>query len=126
LIIKEEGFTVNEKKTRVQRRHSAQVVTGLVVNDRPGVARREVRRLRAILHRARFEGLDQQNGEGRENFLYWLQGKSGGVWMARAETGARLQAELRAILDQESGTGREPENPETHSPLQLQVAKAEV
>ena len=97
-IIKEEGFTVNEKKTRVQRRHSAQMVTGLVVNDKPGVVRREVRRLRAILHRARTEDLDKQNREGRENFLAWLHGKIGYVCMVRPEVGARLQAELQRML----------------------------
>ena len=52
-IAQDEGFAVNEAKSRVLRRNAAQVVTGLVVNGRPGVPRAEVRRLRAILHRAR-------------------------------------------------------------------------
>ena len=101
-VVQAEGFVVNEKKTRVQRRHSAQVVTGLVVNDRPGVLRREVRRLRAILHRARTEGLEKQNRDGRPNFLAWLHGMIGYVSMARPGAGARLQAELRALLAKEA------------------------
>ena len=48
-IAEDEGFAVNPEKTRVLRRNTAQRVTGLVVNDKPGVGRREVRRLRAIL-----------------------------------------------------------------------------
>ena len=40
-----------------------------------GVVRKEVRRLRAILHHARTEGLDAQNREGRPNFRAWLRGK---------------------------------------------------
>jgi RNA-directed DNA polymerase len=97
-IAEDEGYTVNEKKSRVLRRSTAQLVTGLVVNERPSVRRRELRRLRAILHRARTEGLEHQNREGRPNFLAWLQGKIAYVRMARPEIGAKLHAELRQIL----------------------------
>jgi retron-type reverse transcriptase len=38
-VISSEHFTINEKKTRVQRRHERQEVTGLVVNDRVNVTR---------------------------------------------------------------------------------------
>ena len=96
-IAKDEGFAVNESKSRVLRQNAAQVVTGLVVNDRPGVARDEVRRLRAILHRARTEGLDAQNRDGHPNFRAWLRGKIAHVSMARPEVGGRLLAELEAI-----------------------------
>ena len=94
-IAREEGFVVNEDKTRVQRRNAAQKVTGLVVNDCPGVPRQEVRRLRAILHRARTEGLHAQNRDGRSNFCSWLQGKIAYVSMARPALGARLREQLR-------------------------------
>ncbi len=96
-IAQEEGFTVNESKTRVLRRNTAQMVTGLVVNDRPGVRREEVRRLRAILHRARTEGLDHQNRENRPDFRAWLRGKIAFVRMAHPEVGDRLLAELDAL-----------------------------
>jgi RNA-directed DNA polymerase len=97
-IAQDEGFVVNEAKSRVLRQSAAQVVTGLVVNDRPGVARKEVRRLRAILHRARTEGLDRQNREQRPNFIAWLRGKIAFVAMARPEVGAALLAELEATI----------------------------
>ncbi len=97
-IAEDEGFAVNEGKSRVLRRNSAQVVTGLVVNSRPGVARAEVRRLRAILHRARREGLERQNREGRSDFNAWLRGKIAFVAMARPEVGAVLHRELEAVL----------------------------
>jgi retron-type reverse transcriptase len=96
-IARDEGFTVNEAKTRVQRRNMAQIVTGLVVNDRPGVRRDEVRRLRAILHRARTEGLDRQNRENLPDVREWLRGKIAFVRMARPEVGDRLLADLEAI-----------------------------
>ncbi len=99
-IAQDEGFAVNEAKSRVLRRSTAQVVTGLVVNSRPGVARAEVRRLRAILHRARTEGLDRQNREGRRDFVAWLRGKIAFVGMGRPEVGAALLQELENVLGQ--------------------------
>ncbi len=93
-IAQHEGFAVNESKTRVLRRNTAQTVTGLVVNDRPGVRRDEVRRLRAILHGARTTGLDGQNRENLPDFRAWLRGKIAFVRMARPEVGDRLLAEL--------------------------------
>ncbi len=97
-IAQDEGFIINEKKSRVLRRNAAQRVTGLVVNDRPGVARREARRLRAILHQAGKHGFEAQNRQGRPNFRAWLEGKIAYVGMARPELGAKLQAELRVLL----------------------------
>lgn len=91
-ILEEEGFAVNEKKLRVQRRNTAQVVTGIVVNEKPSVPRAERRRLRAILHRAKFEGLDKQNRIGHPNFAAWLQGQVAYVTMVNAEQGAKLKA----------------------------------
>ena len=97
-IAKDEGFSVNEAKSRVLRRNTAQLVTGLVVNDRPGVRRRDVRRIRAILHRARSGGLDAQNRQGHPNFRAWLEGMIAFIAMSRPELGTRLRDELKLIL----------------------------
>lgn len=96
-ISREEGFTLNRKKGRVQRRAGRQVVTGVVVNDKPGIDRREVRRLRAILHRAKTEGLAAQNREGRADFGAWLRGKIAYVAMIDPNKGATLRAQLDAL-----------------------------
>jgi RNA-directed DNA polymerase len=97
-IAQDEGFVVNEKKTRIQRRNTAQMVTGLVVNDRVSVARTEVRRIRAILHRARTEGLAAQNKQNHPNFPAWLQGMIAYIQMARPDLGGRLSNELEGLL----------------------------
>jgi hypothetical protein len=46
-----------------------------------------IRRQRGVLHRARREGLDAQNREGRTNFRAWLAGKIAYVRMSRPEVG---------------------------------------
>jgi len=95
-IADDEGFTVNEKKTRVLGRRSRQQATGIVVNDKSSLPREELRRLRAILHRAGKEGLDAQNRERRSDFRAWLQGKIAYVRMIRPELGERMLEQLRA------------------------------
>jgi hypothetical protein len=98
-IVESEGFRIREEKTRVRRQNAAQRVTGLVVNERPGVARQELRRLRAILHGAERSGLEEQNREGRPNFRAWLLGKIAWVNVSRPEKAAELRAAYeRAIL----------------------------
>ncbi len=96
-IAQEERFAVNEKKTRVMRRSAAQTVTGVVVNDKVTISRTEIRRLRAILHHAKTEGLDAQNREGIPHFREWLRGKIAFVRMVRPEIGDKLLAELNTL-----------------------------
>lgn len=50
-IVREEGFAVNERKTRVMRRGGRQRVTGVTVNETLGLSRGERRLLRAQIHR---------------------------------------------------------------------------
>ena len=49
-IIEEEGFRLNEAKTRIMRRGRRQIVVGVTVNDVAGLSRQERRRLRAMIH----------------------------------------------------------------------------
>jgi len=58
----------------VLRPNASQRVTGIVVNDRLNVPRKTIRQLRAILHQARFTGLDAQNRENPPEFRAWLLG----------------------------------------------------
>ena len=97
-IAQDEGFAINPKKTRVNRPNSRQTVTGLVVNAKPAVPRQTVRRIRAILHRAKKEGLDAQNREQVPNFRAWLAGMIAYISMVRPELGAKLQRQLTELV----------------------------
>ena len=96
-VAQDEGFAVNPKKTRVQRPESRQSVTGLVVNAAPAVPRDVVKRLRAILHRAKAEGLAAQNRDNHPNFRGWVEGMIAYVGMARPDVGRKLRAEFDAV-----------------------------
>ncbi len=99
-VVADEGFAVNPKKTRVRRPNARQSVTGLVVNAAPAVPRDVVRRLRAVLHRAKTEGLDAQNRDGHRHFRGWVEGMIAYVSMARPEVGAKLRAALDALSEE--------------------------
>ncbi len=83
LIVGDEGFVVHPDKTRVMRKGSRQEVTGLVVNDKASVPRKDRRAFRAWLHQARQNGgpstsfrtgnpLD--SGRGYASFLHMVGG----------------------------------------------------
>lgn len=58
-IIEEQGFKMNDKKTRLQRDGERQEVTGLTVNQRANVTRKYVRDLRWMLHCWEKDGYDK-------------------------------------------------------------------
>jgi len=85
------GFSVNEKKTRLQLRRSRQEVTGVVVNQRLNVRSDYRRTARAMLHRLRKSGSFEI--EGTET--------SGGTSTKRKITGTLNQLEgMLAFLRQ--------------------------
>jgi retron-type reverse transcriptase len=104
-IAQDEGFAVNEEKTRVLRRNASQRVTGIVVNSRPAAPRKLVRQLRAILHRAKTEGLAAQNRGRAENFTAWLGGMIAYVAMVNPDQGRPLQTQFAALRNRDAKTG---------------------
>ena len=67
-IARDEGFRVNPRKTRLMSSGGRQTVTGIVVNARPNVPRRDYDRLKALLHNAARNGpgeLDRDHVLGR-------------------------------------------------------------
>lgn len=98
-VVQDEGFQVNEAKTRVQRQSTVQSVTGLVVNDRPGVLRSTVRRLRAILHQAKNTGLEAQNRDQHPNFRAWVEGMIAYIAMSRPNTAEVLRQQFAQIRE---------------------------
>ncbi len=90
---------MNAAKTRVLRQSAAQSVTGLVVNDKPTVCRKQLRQIRAILHQAKHTGLAAQNRAERPNFRAWLQGMIAFIAMTRPELARQLSSQLQTIGD---------------------------
>jgi retron-type reverse transcriptase len=61
-IAREEGFALQPRKSRLRTAARRQVVTGVVVNAHPNLARAEYDRLRATLHRLALDGPPAASG----------------------------------------------------------------
>ncbi|MBI2378176.1 MAG: RNA-directed DNA polymerase [Deltaproteobacteria bacterium] len=96
-IVSSEGFVVHPRKRRVQHKGGRQTVTGVVVNEKLGLPRDEVRRLRAILHGAKKNGLASQNRDGRSDFPAYLRGKLAYLAMIDPGRGKKMLRELDVI-----------------------------
>ncbi|SIR79992.1 reverse transcriptase family protein [Williamsia sterculiae] len=73
-IVAAEGFVVHPEKVRIMHRHQRQQLAGLVVNDRPQVARDDYDNLRALLHNAIRDGAATQNRDGHDDFRAHVYG----------------------------------------------------
>lgn len=67
LVIEENGFQINSKKTRLQVKQQRQEVTGLTVNKYPNVERRYVKQIRAMLHAWKKYGIESTAQNYYEN-----------------------------------------------------------
>jgi RNA-directed DNA polymerase len=97
-IVKEEGFSEHPQKTRIMRRGRRQEVTGVTVNVKPGIGRKEIRQLRAILHNAEKHGLESQNREAHPNFEAHLRGRVAYAAMVDPTKGPALREALARAL----------------------------
>jgi hypothetical protein len=96
-IAVEEGFELHHRKTRVIPRSHRQVLTGIVVNERPNVRREEFDRLKAVLTNCVRHGPAGQNRAGIADFRGHLSGRVSHVASLNPARGAKLKKLLDRI-----------------------------
>jgi RNA-directed DNA polymerase len=93
-IINSEQFKINEQKLRMRPNYRRQVVTGITVNEKPNVDRKMLKKIRAMLHDIRRNGIAQAVSNhykvygwsaqfGQQKFLNKLVGYIGFVGQVR-------------------------------------------
>ena len=93
-----EGFAIHPDKVRVVRRGRRQEVTGVVVNEKPGVPRDELRRFRALLYQIEKDGpAGKKWGEGGTDVLTAALGFAAYVAMVDKAKGEVLRAKVLAL-----------------------------
>lgn len=103
-IVHAAGFQVNTAKTRSRRTHQRQVVSGIVVNDSPHLARPEFDRLKAVLHDCAVNGPGAANRREHDDFRAHLLGRISWVSALNPSRGAKL----RAVFDTIDWSGDDP------------------
>jgi len=59
-IMQDEGFEVKEAKMRILRSGGRQKVTGIVVNKKQNIERKEIKKLRAVIHNCTHKDIGRQ------------------------------------------------------------------
>jgi RNA-directed DNA polymerase len=96
-IAMEEGFEVHLRKTRRMPHWQRQQATGIVINQRPNVARDAYDRLKATLYNSARHGPQGENREGVTDFRAHLEGRISYFASVNPARAAKLQALFRQI-----------------------------
>jgi len=87
----EEGFSVNFRKTKIMPRSNRQKITGLVVNQKLNIDRKDYDELKATLFNCIRSGPAEQNRSGIAEFRLHLLGRIGFVRLLNHSRGQKLQ-----------------------------------
>lgn len=90
-IVADEGFRLNDRKTAVMRAPGRRMVTGLVVGESLRLSRRDLRRLRAFLHRCERDGVETVTAALDRDALAIARGHLAYVAMVMPEFAAGLR-----------------------------------
>lgn len=96
-ICLEQGFELNYRKSRLLTQSHRQKLTGIVVNQKPNIDRRDYDALKAILHNCVRTSPEHQNREKHPNFKAHLWGRIQYMRHLNPQRGAKLVSLFRQI-----------------------------
>ena len=97
-IVADEGFHLHPDKSRVMRRNSQQEVTGIVVNEKPSLDRKNLRRFRALLHQLEKNGPEGLHWGNSDNVLYSARGYANFVAMVDEKKGKAFLKRINGVI----------------------------
>jgi retron-type reverse transcriptase len=96
-IVQEEGYAVNFRKTKVMLASRRQQVTGIIVNRKLNLSRRECDELKAMLYNCVRHGPSSQNRAGLEDFHGHLAGRIAHLTAINPERGWKMKTLLDRV-----------------------------
>ncbi|UOD32977.1 RNA-directed DNA polymerase [Massilia violaceinigra] len=96
-IVIDEGFTPHPDKQHVMRDAQRQMVTGIVVNQKPSLERETLRRFRATLFQVEKDGPEGKQWNGNTNVIDALEGYAQFFRMVDPARGLPLLVRVRAV-----------------------------
>lgn len=101
--IRDSGYTLNRKKTRVARSGRQQRLLGMTINEKPNVMRLQARKLRARIHHCKVKGFDkvaQEMGvESGERLKSQIQGTISYYHMISPLKALKFKEQLEAAVE---------------------------
>lgn len=97
-IISEEGLTINREKTTVMRKSGQQKVTGIVVNEKLNIDRKQLRKFRALLHNIEVNGWKDQKWGKSENAKAAIEGYIHFIKMVNQEKAKQFEEKWVKIV----------------------------
>jgi len=99
-ITKEEGFVLHPTKTKIMKRGARHEVTGVVVNEKLSINRKELKKFRALLYQIEQSGLEGKSWNGKsENLMASVWGYANFIQMVDKEKGAKYMVQVKALLE---------------------------
>ncbi len=126
-IVGDEGFELHPDKLRVMRKGVRQEVTGIIVNDTPGIDKKELKRFRALIFQIEKDGPEGKHWNNSPNLLASIKGYANYVAMVKPEQGKVLVERVNKILTkynfvQVSKPINKPESKPTPPPIPPQTS----
>ena len=97
-IVKEEGFIMHPDKLKIMHKGRHQEVTGIVVNEKLNVNRKDLKNFRALLFQIERDGFEGKSWNNSPNLRDCIQGYANFVMMVHPAKGRVLKGQVGRIL----------------------------
>lgn len=97
-IVKDENFVLHPDKLRIMKRHQRQEVTGVIVNEKPNVNKKSLKRFRALLYQIEKDGLQGKSWNGGSNVLAEIDGFANFIYQIDKVKGIIYKQRVAKIL----------------------------
>lgn len=98
-IVDEEGFVMHPDKLRIMHKGRHQEVTGIVVNEKLNVNRKDLKNFRALLFQIERDGFAGKSWKNNPNLPECIQGYANFVMMVNPKKGKVLKQQVRRIFE---------------------------
>ena len=97
-IVKDENFVLHPDKLSIMKRHQRQEVTGVIVNEKPNLNKKSLKRFRALLYQIEKDGLQGKSWNGGSNVLAEIDGFANFIYQIDKVKGAVYKERVAKIL----------------------------
>ena len=97
-IVREEGFKIHPKKTHVATKGRQKEVTGIVVNEKPSIARKKLKAFRAVLYQLEKDGPEGKSWGESDDVISAVRGYADFVYMVDPKKGMDCREQVQRII----------------------------